>query len=581
MNKQFDALTVALTGQLTMVLMVAAVLALVFSLFLLWRYRRAVIKSMRRHSRADLLDQKGFLPPNETHRPPEEELVFTFAGSGTLDTAASKKNLLYRQARRRPWLAAFVYTVAGVCFAAIMAAAFLLSAKMALLPLRFSYLTWANAWPVVLTINLIAVTSRRGRMIALAVYFLCGVALGILLFRRSPDLTVLQLAYLWLNPNGIPSVLLLFFLNRRIRAVGPLVLVFMIFGAAGALLLTSVAGSHPKLLRAISDFTYSLGLSPTATFWGLHALGFSVFAVAGWIVVDALRQMYERKMISDQSVTIDAIWLLFGIVNSMELVFEGPRWILSGLVAFVFFKIVVGLGFRIINIDKSFPGRRVLILRVFSLGRRSERVYDALGKSWRSVGSIQMIAGPDLVTTTVEPHEFLDFIAGRLARRFIDSGQALDSRVQQMDLVSDGDGRFRVTEFFCHDDSWKMTFSRLADESDAVLMDLRGFSRANAGCAFEIHELFNRVALDRVVFVIDDRTDQDFARQTMEHAWRQIKDRSPNRRPGAGRVTLAQLSSQTAFKDLLFALCAAASGLLAPKPARQQATLADPQEFSW
>ena len=79
MNKQFDTLTVALTGQLTLVLVVAAVLALAFSLFLLHRYRRAVIKSMQRRSRAGLLEQKGFLPPEEPHKPPDEELVFAFA----------------------------------------------------------------------------------------------------------------------------------------------------------------------------------------------------------------------------------------------------------------------------------------------------------------------------------------------------------------------------------------------------------------------------------------------------------------------------------------------------------------------
>ncbi len=581
MNKHFDPLTVALTGQLSAVLIVAAVLALVLSLFLLWRYRRAVIKSMRRRGRADLLEQKGFVPPDEPHKPPDEALVFTFAGSEGRDGSAAKKNLLYRQARLRPWLAALVYTAAGVCFAATMGAVFLLSAKMTILPLRFSYLTWGYAWPLVLTANLVAVTSRRGRMIVLAVYLLCGIALSTLMLGRSPDLTVVQLGYLWLNANAIPSVLLLFFLNRRIRAVGPLVLLFMIFGAAGATLLTSVAGSSPKLLRAISDFAHSLGLGATGTLWGLHVLGFAVFAVAGWIVVDSLRQMYEQKIISDQSVTIDAVWLLFGLVNSMELVFEGPRWILSGLVAFVIFKIVAALGFRLLRLGKTIAGKRLLLLRVFALGRRSETVYNALAKSWRRVGSMQMIAGPDLVTTTVEPHEFLDFIAGKLARRFIDSGQTLDLRISQMDLEADGDGRFRVTEFFCHDDTWKITLSRLANESDAVLMDLRGFSQANVGCVFEIHELFNIVPLERIVFVIDDSTDQDFARQTMEQAWHQTKDRSPNRRSGAGRVMLAQLNGKNAFADLLYSLCAAASGLVTRETAKPELANSEPQEFSW
>lgn len=581
MNKRFDPLTVALTGQLTIVLIVSAVLALILSLFLLWRYRRAVVKSMRRRSRADLLDQKGFLPPEEAHKPPDEELVFTFAGSEGLRASSAKKNLLYHQARRRPWLAALVYAVAGVCFAAIMAAAFLLSAKMSFLPLRFSYLTWANAWPAVLTINLVAAAGRRTRLMVLAVYLLCGIALGIVLLGRSSDSTVVHLAYFWVNANAIPSVLLLFFLNRRIRAVGPLVLLFMIFGAAGATLLTSVTGSNPKLLRAISDFAHSLGLGATGTIWSLHLLGFSLFAIAGWIVVDSLRRMYEQKIISDQSVLIDAIWLLFGIVNSVGLAFEGPRWFLSGLAAFMIFKIISALGFRLSRWGRPGAGKRLLLLRVFALGRRSESFYNSLGKSWRSVGSIQMIAGPDLVTTAIEPHEFLDFIAGKLTRRFIDSGQTLDLRISQMDLETDGDGRFRVTEFFCHDDTWKMTLSRLADESDAVLMDLRGFSQKHTGCIFEIHELFNLVALERIVFVIDDRTDQDFMRQTMTQAWRQTKNRSPNRRSGTGHVTLAQWNSRNAFRDLLNSLCAAASGLVTHNTGRSGFGDIEPQEFSW
>ena len=172
---------------------------------------------------------------------------------------------------------------------------------------------------------------------------------------------------------------------------------------------------------------------------------------------------------------------------------------------------------------------------------------------------MQMIAGPDLATSTIEPHEFLDFVSGRLDRRFIDTGGSLDLRIDQMDLAPDGDGLYRVTEFFCHDDTWKLTLSRLADESDAVLMDLRGFSQQNSGCTFEIHELVNVLPLQRVVFAIDQSTDQTFMRATMQQAWRQIKDRSPNRRAGAGQVSLVQLSSDGAMRDLLYALCAAAS----------------------
>jgi hypothetical protein len=560
MNKQHDALTIALTGQLQIVLIVAAVLALAVSLFLLWRYRRAVIKSMQRRSRSEIATPTGYLPPDAPHRPPPSAAVFTLVDTAALDNDALRINALYRQTRRRPWIAAAIYTVAGLAFAAVMTAAFLLSSKISFLPLRFSYLTWTHAWPVVLTTNLVAAVTSGSRTIVLVSYWIPGIALGILLLQRSPDLTAFQLAYLWFDTNLIPSLLLLFFLHRRIRAVGPLILIFMIFGVAGATFLVSVAGRTPKLLRPISDIAGSIGLGAWTTVWGLHLVGFAVFAIVGWVLMGSLRHMYERKYLSDQSVTVDAIWLTFGIVNSIGLVFQGARWIASGIMAFAIFKVVAAIGFRLMRVRLEQFGPRLLLLRVFALGKRSERLYDALGKHWRGAGSIQMIAGPDLATSTVEPHEFLDFVTGKMARRFIDSAQTLDLRIEQMDLKADGDARFRVTEFFCHDDTWKITLSRLADDSDAVLMDLRGFSQNNAGCIFEINELFNLVPLWRVVFVIDDSTDQQFMRNTMQMAWQQLKERSPNRRGGAGQISLIQLGelSGRELRNLLYAVSAAA-----------------------
>jgi hypothetical protein len=90
-------------------------------------------------------------------------------------------------------------------------------------------------------------------------------------------------------------------------------------------------------------------------------------------------------------------------------------------------------------------------------------------------------------------------------------------------------------------------------------MDLRGFSQNNAGCVFEINELFHLVSLVRVVFVIDAGTDQTFLRQTMQQAWRQLKERSPNHRPGGGKVSLVQMADRSPMSDLLRALCTAAT----------------------
>jgi hypothetical protein len=97
-----------------------------------------------------------------------------------------------------------------------------------------------------------------------------------------------------------------------------------------------------------------------------------------------------------------------------------------------------------------------------------------------------MIAGPDLVTSTVEPNEFLEFVSGRLGRQFVRDANDLETRAKATDTARDPDGRYRISEFFCRNDTWQMTMERLAKTSDAVLMDLRSFSPANQGCIFEL-----------------------------------------------------------------------------------------------
>ena len=567
MTQRSDALTVALTGQLPFILVIAALLAFVASVLMLRLYRRSVIKSMRRRGRSDMLDAKGYLPPEPEHNFNEAPLSFNFVARRQMPVRADADKL-YHRARRRRWLAAFIHMLAGACFAAVMTAAFLSAGKMEFLPYRFIYLTWINFWPALIAIDLTLGPSRRSRVSGLLGYFLAGVAVGAVLLSRNAGLPAGQLIYLWLEMNAIPTVLLLIFLNRRIRAVGPLVLLFMIVGVFGATFTTSLVGDHANLLKAVGELGYSMGLNAAGTIIGLHLIGFAVLAIVGWLMLELLRRLYESKRISEQSITIDAMWLLFGIVNSIGLVFEGYRWFASGFVAFTIYKIVSGALFGLCGMSRRAKenGYRLLLLRVFALGKRSEQLYDTLGKSWRTVGSVQMIAGPDLATTAIEPHEFLDFVSGRLDRRFIDTGGTLDLRIGQMDLAPDREGQFRVTEFFCHDDTWKMTLARLADDSDAVLMDLRGFSQANAGCVFEIHEIFNVVPLARAVFAIDESTDRPFMRETMEQAWRQVKDRSPNRRLETAQVELVRIGDAGGMQDLLYALCSAATGGATGRP---------------
>jgi hypothetical protein len=158
---------------------------------------------------------------------------------------------------------------------------------------------------------------------------------------------------------------------------------------------------------------------------------------------------------------------------------------------------------------------RLLILRVFGFRGRSEKLFDSVAQRWRFRGGVAMIAGTDLAARTIDPDDTLAFLAGDLRSRFVQSPQDLEDHLKLMDESRDPDGRFRLTEFFCHENTWSNTLAVLLGRSDAVLMDLRGFSERNSGCIFELHQLLAQQRLDDTVFVVDTSTDVKLLESTV------------------------------------------------------------------
>jgi hypothetical protein len=58
----------------------------------------------------------------------------------------------------------------------------------------------------------------------------------------------------------------------------------------------------------------------------------------------------------------------------------------------------------------------------------------------------------------------------------------------------------------------------LARGSDAIIMDLRSFSRQNNGCIFEIRTLTATVSPNRIVFLVDQSTDLPALEEVFQHA---------------------------------------------------------------
>jgi hypothetical protein len=513
------------------IMIVSALLTFPASALLLWLYRRAVLRGM-----------------NES-RERGASFASRITGTGTalkpLPFVSLHVNAPPSASLPSPWRAAVVYLAAGAAYALIMTVGwFLATHDRQIGPIKVMFLFWTYYWPAMLAVILIAAEDRARKIWIALSYFAVYGALTVVELAKSPDFTWSQAALFWIIQNGPATVLLCLFLIRRIRSVGPLVLVFAILALLGAQLAVSLLGASEARMRTAVEIGAKVGLGGSGVFMATLLLGLLLFGGLGWLALRWIGALYSAKKFSDESLTVDVIFMLFGIITSVDLVFEHWTWIATGLVAFIAYKVVARIGFRFL--PKTRSPKRLLLLRVFALGRRSERLFDAVRKAWLRGGAMTMIAGPDLVTSAVEPDEFLGFLSGKLGRTFVGGDADLGRRAAAMDSRPDPDGRYRVAEFFCRADTWQPTMRRLISESNAILMDLRSFSASNKGCVYELGCLLDTIELGRVVFVIDKTTDRGFLEATLQQQWSSLVAESPNRSSGEPAARFFEVTGPTA-----------------------------------
>ncbi len=564
-------------GAFALILLVAGGITLVAGAVLIRLYRRAVDRAMRAPGQAPAeppppAPRAGAPPPLEF----QIEELSGARGAGGADLA--------RTTRRSFACAAAVYAGAGLVHAAVATVLLFLFAGLDFYPWRTGVVFWAHAWPVVLVLNLARGPDRRWQVATIALYFLVLVLLGLGVTASGVQPlavggvvlpALLQPLFLWLI-TAAPGVFLLVFLNRRIRSIGPLLLVMMLIAVLGAH--ASFLAMHLEAVqRLMVDLALASGIGVATLFFAVQAAGFALFLLPGWWAAAWLRRRYQAKRISDQMITFDAVWLLMTLIECSALASERGALGWAGLLAFAAYRLVVALGLK--PLQRAALARapaRLLLLRVFGAQRQSERLFDLLGARWRYRGSLQLIAGTDLATTTLEPHEFLDFLSGRLARNFIHGPADLERRLAGLDLAPDPDGRFRVNEFFCDAGSWQPAVARLMAASDLVAMDLRGFSDQNRGCIFELQALIDGVPIDRLILLIGGRSDFDPLRQTLRGLWQQMRATSPNARPEVARLRLLPVEGDPAtavrrlleLGDRILAAGAAAAATPQPVPPR-------------
>ncbi|HEX7137484.1 MAG TPA: hypothetical protein VF219_06545 [Vicinamibacterales bacterium] len=519
-------MTDQLPGQLLYIFAVSTLDAALLSwLALLW-YRRSVRRLMlegasRPSTRPDVRPQTS--PPAMA---PDDG-----PGELSLVEEQARRSAQPSLVRRGLGRVAVSYCAGAAAYAAVITALKYTNLSPPLPAVAWLVDWWTNMWPLVPTLVAHFVLDRRlsGRLAAL---YIAGGAVGIAIFTaagqllrgtlNSAPLTNIFWAMVGLAWSAsIPLVLVAFTSWRRVRAVVPVVLAATVtFGFASLLF-------RELLVRALDVGGFRSFFLGGAVFSSAAAMQYALFMIVslpvGWIawqLLKALARAYGRKAFSDVQLIVDCWWAVVAAemtATTLSIV-HGFAGIAGGLLAFAAYRITVFAVLRGLQPPDTQP-RTLLLLRAFGYEARTESLFDRVAQTWRFRGPVQLIAGADLAMRTTDAGDLIALLRGHLADSYVAATEEIRARIGRLDLRPDPDGRFRVNEVYCHDNTWRPTLEALLDSSHTVLMDLRSFSTGHAGCIFELEQLARRLSNADIVFVCDKTTDMGLLRSVLGGAW--------------------------------------------------------------
>jgi hypothetical protein len=305
------------------------------------------------------------------------------------------------------------------------------------------------------------------------------------------------------------------------KNVGLFIYSFLLFCLAGPIYLTYIFFYHTTYFTITNSL---LNIFLGACF---------LLAAAGCLLhfgLKGVKRSYIHKWINDYQLNADAIVIIFNINYAIALYDVNPNVALFTLLAFPVYKLGTYFAFYFLRkrrIKQNSP--TLLILRVFDLGDESKQFFERILRHWRYAGSTQMISGPDLALTTIEPHEIIAYIHGDLENNFCYDELSIKRNIASLDREPDIDSTHRVNELFCRNANWKQVLDLLAKKSDIVLMDIRRFSEKYQGCRYEVDALVRMVDLRKVLFIYDHRTDMTFTKTCFREALSNADSQSINR----------------------------------------------------
>ena len=506
------------SGQIFLALLSGVLVALVVTTAFLFLYRRAVARTMRLDSAHGGITAAGMATaPGEA------------AGVGPPGTGS---NQIPHRAVHAQRGSAIAYAIAFGIAAAVLHApslAQLWTESTDGLGFLRVFAWWFPVWSATLfVLAALLHLGRRRTWTWVAAALVTGAALSVLLptavrIAQGTALGIELLANagyfaIAFAVNAALPALLVFLTGRpRLRNVLPMVLVMvmtlsLVVAAVYHVFVQLFAGSGP--LEATPLRVAAMAIGPSA-------LVLALALPAGWLAwrgTAALAARYRARRFSDMQLLADAWW---GVIVAFTV---AGLWQYGGLVAlgcalgsWGCYYIVVRLLLRVQGLGSGAGGPPLLLLRVFGHQARTERLFDAVAAQWRFTGPVAMIAGADLALRSIDVDEALAFAHGEIESGYVANRADLDRRLEGLQGRVDPDGRYRVEDFFCFDDTWRATLQALVGRSRVVLMDLRGFTRANAGCVYELEQLgeWGGRLLRRCVFITDASTDRPLAEASL------------------------------------------------------------------
>lgn len=385
-----------LHGYLTLIILAGGFLSVPLTLWLIGRYRKRVIQLMGK--------SRGPAPAA-----PAVEATRAIPFQFNIIQPGSQPRAVVAFAVRQHCRVVISYIIGMLIFAMGAAICLIRSGEQALSIGRVGIIGLIYLAPLLLVLPLLVGLSRVKWLMSFALLLAVYLTLGTLLSNGN---TILALLLLFGGQIVVPTVLVGLLLHPRLRAGGILVLVLTTLGIAGALGLPMPLQDE-DFTRSVVDFFFQQGVrDANVIFLIFNLLGLLLGSMVAWWLLQLIKRRYLSKAISDRGLLVDGIVLYFALWLGLLASAQGMEWMLWALACFVAYKLVVSLLLRlwVYAASQQQAPKSLLLLRVFALQGRSDALFRRLSRYWRLQGPVHLIAGPDIVQSTIEPHEFMDFL---------------------------------------------------------------------------------------------------------------------------------------------------------------------------